>query len=139
MHSPPYIELGLRSAFSFLEGASPPEDLVERAAELGHGTLGMADLDGLYGLPRFHQAAREHGLRALVGARVTLLGPGRPRRKSDPPPAGGQVLLLVRNREGYRNLSRLLTRGHAAYAKPHCRITLDDLREHTAGQVGIVR
>jgi error-prone DNA polymerase len=139
MGHPPYIELGMRSAFSFLEGASLPEDLAERGAELGHGTLGLADQGGLYGAPRFHQAARKHGLRALVGARATLLGAGKPRSKIDPPPKAGHILLLVQNREGYRNLSRLLTRGHAPYPKPHCRVTLEDLREHAPGLIGIVR
>ena len=62
----------MRSAFSFLEGSSLPEDLVQRAAELGHGTLALSDVDGLYGIPRFHSAAKKHGLRAIVGARVTL-------------------------------------------------------------------
>ena len=54
-----YVELRCRSAFSFLEGASNPEDLVERAAELGHPALALADRGGLYGAPRFHQAARQ--------------------------------------------------------------------------------
>ena len=52
-----YVELRCRSAFSFLEGASNPEDLAERAAELGHPALALADRGGLYGMPRFHQAA----------------------------------------------------------------------------------
>ena len=139
MPHPPYIELGVRSAFSFLEGASLPEDLVAHAAELGHGTLGLADANGVYGAARFHQAAKKHGLRALIGARITLHGEGEPRRKSDPPPEAGQILLLAQNRTGYRNLCRLLTRGHAPYPKPHCRVTRDDLREHTEGLFGIVR
>ena len=71
--SPPYVELATRSAFSFLEGGSLPEDLVEVAAQLGHASLGLADVDGVYGAPRFHQRAREKGLRARVGAHVTLL------------------------------------------------------------------
>ncbi len=139
MSSPPYIELGVQSAFSFLEGASLPEDLIERAAELGHGTLALADSGGVYGLPRFYKAASEAGLRALVGARVTLLGPEKRRRKDDPPPEGGRVLLLVKDRRGYRNLCRLLTRGHAPYEKPHCRITREDLAEYAGGLVALVR
>jgi error-prone DNA polymerase len=137
--SPPYVELGVRSAFSFLEGASLPEDLVERAAELGHGTLALCDVHGLYGAPRFHRAAERAGLRGLIGARVTLLGDGPRRRKSDPPPDGGRVQLLVKSRQGYRNLCRLLTKGHRPYEKPHCRVTLADLREHAEGLVAIVR
>ena len=65
-----YVELRCRSAFSFLEGASNPEDLVARAAELGHGTLALADRGGVYGAPRFHRAAAAAGLRGLVGAEV---------------------------------------------------------------------
>jgi error-prone DNA polymerase len=140
MASPPYVELGVQSAFSFLEGSSPPEDLIERAAELGHGTLALCDLHGLYGQPRFHRAARARGVRALAGARVELLGtPGARPRKSDPPPAGGRVALLVRDLRGYRNLCRLLTRGHAPYEKPHCRVTPELLREHAGGLVAFTR
>jgi error-prone DNA polymerase len=69
---PDYIELRCCSAFSFLEGASSPEDLVQRAAELGYPALALADREGLYGIPRFHQAAQSAGLRAIVGARLTL-------------------------------------------------------------------
>ena len=139
MSHPPYIELGTRSAFSFLEGASLPEDLVTRAAELEHGTLALADRHGFYGAPRFFKAAQQAGLRALVGARLTLLGSGWARRKSDPPPAGGEILLLVRSPQGYRNLSLLLTHGHARYSKPHCRVTLEDLRERADGLIALVR
>ncbi len=153
----------MRSAFSFLEGSSLPEDLVQRAAELGHGTLALSDVDGLYGIPRFHSAAKKHGLRAIVGARVTLqanqqaprerraqrgeaerrrVARDRPRagsRKTGTPPAGGRVTLLVKDRQGYRNLSRLLTLGHRDYEKPHSRVSWDALREHREGLVAIVR
>ena len=139
MSSPPYVELGVQSAFSFLEGASQPEDLVERAAELGHGSLALADVGGVSGLPRFHKAARQAGLRALVGARLPLLGSAERHRKDDPPPEAGRVLLLVENSEGYRNLCRLLTLGHAPYPKPHCRVTPDVLAEHHTGLVALLR
>ncbi|MBW2415861.1 MAG: DNA polymerase III subunit alpha, partial [Deltaproteobacteria bacterium] len=140
MASPPYVELGVQSAFSFLEGSSAPEDLVRRAAELGHGTLALCDLHGVYGQPRFHRTARAEGLRALAGARVELLGtPAERPRKSDPPPAGGRLALLVRDPRGYRNLCRLLTRGHAPYGKPHCRVTPELLREHADGLIAFTR
>ena len=61
-----YVELRCRSAFSFLEAASNPEDLVEAAAELGHPALALADRGGLYGIPRFHQAARRAGIRRVL-------------------------------------------------------------------------
>jgi len=94
------VELRCRSAFSFLEGASAPEDLVERAAELGHAALALGDRGGLYGAPRFHRAARARGLRALVGARLPVAG-------------GPELLLLVPSRRAYRDLCRLLTRAQA--------------------------
>jgi error-prone DNA polymerase len=104
-----YVELRCRSAFSFLEGASNPEDLIGRAAELGYPALALADRNGLYGAPRFHQAALAAGLRGLVGAETTVeAGDGAP--PSSP-------LLLVESREGYRNLARLLTLAHAAGAE----------------------
>jgi error-prone DNA polymerase len=139
MASSPGVEIGMRSAFSFLEGASLPEDLVARAAELGYGALALSDAHGVYGAPRFHAAAKRAGIRALVGARVTLLGAGERRRKSDPPPDGGRVQLLAKTRRGYRNLCRLLTLGHAPYEKPHCRVTLEQLRAHAGGLLAIVR
>jgi len=91
-----YSELHASSAFSFLRGASSPEDLVAQAARMGHEAVGLADRDGLAGAPRFFQAAKKAGIRPIVGAEVSL-------------PRDSVVTLLVENREGYRNLSRLLT------------------------------
>jgi len=91
-----YIELHTRSAFSFLRGASLPEELAGYCAELGMPALALLDRDGLSGAPRFHQAAQKHGLRAHIGAEITL--------------QDGSVLpLLVENRIGYQNLCRLIT------------------------------
>ena len=67
-----YVELHTASAFSFLQGASLPEALVERAAELGYGSIALIDRDGVYGMPRFHKAARAAGIRPIVGAELTL-------------------------------------------------------------------
>jgi hypothetical protein len=81
-----YVELHTSSAFSFLDGASLPEVLVEQAKALGYDTLALLDRDGVYGAPRFYQAARKAGLRALVGAdaraiaRAVDLAPARARR-----------------------------------------------------------
>jgi error-prone DNA polymerase len=98
-----YVELRCRSAFSFLDGASLPEELIEAAAARGHDALALGDPNGVYGAPRFFAAARRAGVRPIVGAEIALGGaPGQPA----PPP----VLLLVENRRGYQNLSRLLTR-----------------------------
>ena len=67
-----YIELHAASAFSFLQGASLPETLVERAASLGYPALALLDADGVYGAPRFHKAAKQAGLRAIIGAELTI-------------------------------------------------------------------
>src|SRR5881296_3271048 len=115
-----YVELRCRSAFSFLAGASLPEDLIERAAALGYDTLALADARGVYGAPRFFQAARHAGIRALVGAEVAVAG-------------AGNLWLLVESRTGYRNLCRLLTAGALGRAKGEALVTWDQLEEHAAG------
>ena len=67
-----YIELHAASAFSFLQGSSLPETLVERAAALGYPALALLDADGVYGAPRFHKAAQRAGMRAIIGAELTI-------------------------------------------------------------------
>ncbi len=101
---PRYAELRCRSSFSFLEGASHPEELVDRAADLGLEALALADRGGLYGVVRAHARARKRGLPLIVGAEVACdgLGPG---------PSG--LTLLALDREGYAGLCRLLTEAHA--------------------------
>ena len=87
-----YIELHAASAFSFLQGASLPETLVERAASLGYPALALLDADGVYGAPRFHKAAKQAGLRAIIGAELTIesgTGPDRVRRDPGPGPGTG--------------------------------------------------
>src|SRR5579862_1094088 len=110
-----YVELHARSAFSFLEGASLPEDLVGRAKELEYPAIALLDRDGVYGSPRFHMAAKTAGLRAHVGAEISVEGFGnRASRPSWMPgtsaPRPVRLALLVENRAGYRNLCRLITR-----------------------------
>ena len=89
----PYIELHAASAFSFLQGASLPEALIDRAAELGYSALALLDRDGVYGLPRFHKAAQAAGIRAIVGAELTIAGT---RRTDD-----DQRRSVLDTREGY--------------------------------------
>jgi error-prone DNA polymerase len=117
---PPYVELRARSAFSFLRGASLPEDLAERAATLGYDAIALADRNGVYAAPRFFQAARRAGVRPLVGADVTLGGVG-------------DVLLLVECQAGYRNLCRLLTAGALGRAKGEAQVSWEQLEEHASG------
>ena len=120
-----YVELRCRSAFSFLDGASLPEDLVEAAARQGMGALALADRDGVYGAPRFAAAARQAGIRPLYGADVTL---------GDGPP----LLLLVETAAGYRNLCRLLTRAREGLGKAAPpRATRALLAEHAGGLIAL--
>jgi error-prone DNA polymerase len=72
--SSPYIELHTASAFSFLQGASLPETLIDRGAELGYPALALLDRDGVYGAPRFHKAALAAGIRPIIGAELTMTG-----------------------------------------------------------------
>jgi DNA polymerase III alpha subunit len=84
-----YVELHAASAFSFLDGASAPEDLVDQAAELGLPAVALAGRNGVYGAPRLHKAAREAGLRALVGAEVVLDGGPEPGLAGTAPGSAG--------------------------------------------------
>jgi error-prone DNA polymerase len=110
-----YVELHSCSAFSFLEGASLPEDLVAEAARLEMPAIALLDRDGVYGSPRFHMAATKAGIRAHVGAEISLEGLGTqaalpkwiPNRI---PPRPVRLAVLVENRKGYQNLCRLITR-----------------------------
>lgn len=126
--APEYVELRARSAFSFLEGASNPEELATRAAELGYPALALADHGGVYGAPRFHQATRAVGVRGLVGAEVDLDEPG-----------GASLLLLVESPEGWRRLCRLLTEGHAGRDKSLCRVGWDLVEEHARDWTVLLR
>jgi len=119
-----YVELHARSAFSFLRASSVPEDLAHAAAAAGHGLFGLADVGGLYGMPRFHTAARRQGLRPLVGAELDVEG-------------GGSVVLLCEDRGGYKNLCRLLTLGHAKEGKEACRVTPAQLADFRQGLVAL--
>ena len=130
MNGPLYIELHASSAFSFLDGASLPEALVDRAAALGYSALALIDRDGLYGAPRFHLAARRAGLRAIIGAELTL-------RLGD----GGAVFrlpVLIESAAGYRNLCRLITRMKLRAPKGEGSLGLDELDGVVGGLVALV-
>ncbi|HUX66101.1 MAG TPA: DNA polymerase III subunit alpha [Terriglobales bacterium] len=111
-----YLELHCASAFSFLRGASLPEELAERAAALGMPALALLDGDGFYGAPRFHQACRRLGLRPLLGAEATMED-------------GAALPLLARSRAGYRGLCRLLSRMHLRAEKGQGRLGYAELDE----------
>src|SRR5919202_386371 len=95
-----YVELHAHSAYSFLDGASLPEELAVEAAELGYDALALTDHDGVYGSLEFAHAAKYFGIRPITGAEVTLAD-------------GSHVTLLVETPRGYANLCRLLTAAHA--------------------------
>src|SRR6266849_6876497 len=86
-----YIELNARSSFSFLEGASLPEELISTCADFGMPAMALIDRDGVYGSPRFHMAAMKAGIRAHIGAEVTCTD-------------GYRYPLLAESRAGYQNL-----------------------------------
>ncbi len=129
----PYAELHCHSHFSFLDGASSPEELVDEAVRLGLEALALCDHDGFYGVVRFAEAARTAGLATIFGAEVTLdLPPGTDPHAPDP--AGDHLVLLATGPEGYRGLSRRLSLAQLAGAKGAPRQSLADLAE-LRGQV----
>ncbi len=118
----PYAELQVTSNFSFLRGASHPEELVECAAELGHKAIALTDRNSLAGIVRAHTAARRLGLRLVVGARLDL---------EDAP----SLLVYPADRAAYARLSTLLTLGKRRASKGKCRLTLADFLTHADGQL----
>ena len=105
-----YVPLWCKSNFSFLEGASHPEELVDEARRLGLPALALTDRDGVYGVVRAHVKARETGLKLLIGAQVSI-------------DDGSVIVLLVHNRTGYANLCRLLTCGRLRSEKGESAVT----------------
>ena len=115
-----FTELICRTAFSFGEGASTPEEMVEHAAHLGCDAIGITDRDGVYGLPRAHRAARAHRLRIIPGALITIEeGPG--------------VALLARDMGGWSHLSRLITESRSSTQKGWGRVPLANLLSRASG------
>jgi error-prone DNA polymerase len=150
-----YVELHTSSAFSFLDGASLPGTLIERAAELGYPALALLDRDGLYGAPQFYRAARAAGLKAIVGAELTMslgaspgggtgAGAGAAGGATRSGPANAIALatwtlpVLVSSAEGYRHLCRIITKGRLRAAKGEASFTLDDFAGQAAGLVALV-
>ncbi len=123
-----YVELHARSAFSFLRGACIPEDYITACAATGIAAIALTDIDGVYGAPRLHRAAKKQDIQAHVGCEVTVTD-------------GSRYTLLAESRKGYQNLCRLITRmklragtknpkpGHEPAAQP------EDLAEFSAGLI----
>ncbi|TPW10096.1 MAG: dnaE2, partial [Acidimicrobiaceae bacterium] len=152
----PYAELHCHSNFSFLDGASHPEQLAEEAARLGLEALAVTDHDGLYGVVRFAEAARAVGLPTVFGAEITLGSSPRggarngrvARSEADtqqqlrvasdnerhvPDPHGQHLLVLADGPAGYARLARALSLGHLAGEKGSPQFTLADLADTGAG------
>jgi error-prone DNA polymerase len=128
----PYAELHCHSNFSFLDGASHPEELVAEAARLRLGALALTDHDGLYGVVRFSETARAMGLASVFGAELTLV-PSRG-RTGDPDPVGTHLVVLARDPDGYARLSGAIAEAHltgGTKGTPTC--TLDDLGNRHGG------
>jgi error-prone DNA polymerase len=120
-----YIELHACSAFSFLRGGSFPEQLAEVAAELEMPAIALLDRNGVYGAQRFSVAAREHGVRPIIGAELSM--------------EDGSILpVLVENRTGYKNLCELLTQAHLRSEKGNCAVRWDELPEFAEGLVAFL-
>jgi len=153
-----YIELHSRSAFSFLEGASLPENLIATCANLNMPAMALLDRDGVYGSPRFHMAATKAGLKAHIGAEVTCkcFSPRRhpstalragsdtekirnreSKNSSVPPFLRGEfrLPLLVASRPGYQNLCRLITKMKLRASKGEGAAREQELQEHAAGLI----
>ncbi len=119
----PYVELHARSAFTFLEGASLPESLVARCAEQNLPAMALLDRHGFYGAPRLHMAAKQRGIKAHVGAEVSIA-------------EGGNYPLLVESRTGYQNLCRLITTAKLrTNKKTVATVGLAELQGHTEGLI----
>ncbi len=119
-----YVELHARSAFSFLRGASSPEEMVGRAAERGLAAVAVLDRDGVQGSARAQTKAAEVGVRALVGAAVTVDG-------------GSVVPVLVKNRTGYQALCRLLTDAHLRAPKGGACLRMTELESLRGGVIAL--
>jgi error-prone DNA polymerase len=117
-----------KSNFSFLEGASHPEELVSYARELGLPAIGIADRDGIYGLVRAYREVKERGGKLVSGAELTIEYDG-----AAPRGAPRTVFLLIRDHDGYRSLCRLLTIAHQGYDKGTARLRLATLAEVSLG------
>src|SRR5687768_1856903 len=139
-----YIELHSRSAFSFLEGASVPEELIAAALEYEMPAMALLDRNGVYGSPRFHLSGRKNGIKAHIGAEIQV----QSQRQNSPADFGLSTLdfrqtfslpVLVESRVGYQNLCRLITLMKLRvpkHAKPgECSVTLEELAAHAEGLV----
>jgi error-prone DNA polymerase len=134
-----YCELHCHSAFSLLDGASEPEAIVTRAHQLGYPAIALTDRCDLGGAVRFAYAAREIGIQGIIGAEISLEVRGQRSgvrgrdETSDPRPLTSDLVLLAQSREGYGNISALITRSRMDHPRGEPRVSLDTLARHAAG------
>jgi error-prone DNA polymerase len=119
-----YVPLWCKSNFSFLEGASHPDELIEEAQRLGLSALTLTDRDGVYGIVRAHVKARELGLRLIVGSQVTAQDEST-------------IVLFVQNRRGYANLCRILTAGRLRSEKGESAVSWHEIYHHAGGLIAL--
>ena len=133
----PFAELHCHSNFSFLDGASHPEELVEQAARLGLDALALTDHDGMYGVVRFAEAARQLGVATVFGAELSL-GLSAP-QNGVADPEGSHLLLLARDPAGYRALCRTISSAQLrGQEKGRPVYVLDEVVAETAGHVVVL-
>ena len=120
-----YAELQVTTYFSFLRGASSPDDLFATAKALGISALGVVDRNSLAGMVRAYVAAKEHGVRLIVGCRLDL---------ND----GTSILVYPIDRAGYGRLCRLVSLGKSRAGKGECDISWDDVRLYAEGLIGVL-
>jgi len=129
-----YLPLWVKSNYSFLEGASHPEELVEKAWKLGLPSIALTDRDGVYGIVRAHVKAKELGIHLVIGSEVTISDPSPLTPHPSRPPS---IVLLVQNREGYRNLCRLITTGRCRHEKGSSSVTWQEVAAHGDGLIAL--
>jgi len=131
-----YVELHMRSAFSFLEGGSVPEELIAAGVELNMPAMALLDRDGVYGSPRFHIAGKKNGIKAHIGAEISVQSP---KSRFQSPKTIYSIPVLAHSRKGYQNLCRLITLMKMRvpkHAKPgQCVVTPEELAAYAEGLV----
>jgi len=131
-----YVPLWCKTHYSFLEGASSPEELVERACALGLPALAVTDRDGVYGLPSAWVAAKEQPLQLISGSQITVTDLNGNTDVADANHES-QLMLLAADRTGYANLCRLITAGRLRCPKGECRVTWSEVAAHAPGMIAL--
>jgi error-prone DNA polymerase len=119
-----YVPLWCKSNYSFLEGASHPDELVEEAQRLGLPAVALTDRDGVYGVVRAHVKARELGMKLVIGSEVTV-------------DDESTIVLLAQDRSGYANLCRLITKGRLRSEKGESTVSWDEICAHAPGLIAL--